>query len=50
MATLPYQSLAAGTPLFVRPDYVDSSWVPEAIDYGMLVDGGLWHERFANRD
>lgn len=39
-----------GTPLFVRPLYDDDSWVPILIDYGVLVDGGLWWERFENRD
>jgi hypothetical protein len=27
-----------GTPLFVRPLYDDSSWVPTLIDYGVMVD------------
>jgi hypothetical protein len=39
-----------GTPLFVRPLYDDGSWVPELIDYGVMVDASLWRERFENRD
>jgi len=38
-----------GTPLFVRPIYDDTSWVPTLIDYGVLVDARLWTERFQNR-
>jgi hypothetical protein len=39
-----------GTPLFVRPTYVDPTWIPATIDYGVLIDGSLWCERFRNRD
>jgi hypothetical protein len=39
-----------GTPLFVRPIYGDSTWVPEYLDYGVLVETGLWWEQFENRD
>jgi hypothetical protein len=37
-----------GTPLFVRPVYGDSSWQPESIEVGLLVDESLWFERLSN--
>jgi hypothetical protein len=40
----------AGTPLFVRPLYDGPGWTPTLIDYGVLVEGRLWWERFENRD
>ncbi|MCW2993637.1 MAG: hypothetical protein JWQ18_1132 [Conexibacter sp.] len=39
-----------GTPLLVRPTYDGDSWVPEYIDYCIVVDGQLRAERFHNRD
>ena len=39
-----------GTPLFVRPIYRDSTWVPAYLDYGLVVETGLRWERFENRD
>jgi hypothetical protein len=39
-----------GTPLFVRAIYRGSTWVPEYLDYGVLLGTGLWCERFENRD
>ena len=39
-----------GTPLLVRPTYDAESWVPEVIDYVLVVDGQLRVERFANRN
>jgi hypothetical protein len=39
-----------GTSLFVRPLYDDGSWVPALIDYGVMVETGLWEERFENQD
>ena len=43
-----YASLHSGTPLFVRPIYDGTTWVPSAVDYGLLADGELWFERFDN--
>ncbi len=37
-----------GTPLFVRPSYRGSTWLPTAIDYGLLLDGRVISERFEN--
>jgi hypothetical protein len=37
-----------GTPLFVRPIYGSPSWEPDELEYGLLVDGRLSCERFAN--
>jgi hypothetical protein len=39
-----------GTALFVRPAYVDATWIPATIDFGLLMDGRLRFERFINRD
>ena len=39
-----------GAPLFARPAYDDPTWVPVTIDYGVLIDGRLRYERFANHD
>jgi hypothetical protein len=43
-----YAALNPGTPLFVRAIYESSTWVPAALDYGLLRDGRLWCERFQN--
>jgi hypothetical protein len=43
-----YAALQPGTPLFVRPIYDTPSWVPAALDHGVLTKGGLWWGRFAN--
>ena len=43
-----YAARHCGTPLFVRPIYGDSGWRPEAVELGLLVDEGLWYERFSN--
>ncbi len=40
----------AGTGLFVRPDYEDPTWVPRSIEYGLLAEGRLRCESFANYD
>lgn len=37
-----------GTPLFVRPIYRDTSWVPSELEYGLLRPEGLLVERFRN--
>ncbi|MDX6699080.1 MAG: hypothetical protein QOE65_2477 [Solirubrobacteraceae bacterium] len=37
-----------GTPLFVRPVYTDSSWVPTQIEYGLVVANRVFVERFVN--
>ncbi len=39
-----------GTPLLVRPTYNGDGWVPETIDYCVVVDGELRVGRFDNRD
>jgi hypothetical protein len=39
-----------GTPLLVRPTYGGDGWVPEFIDYCIVVDDELRVERFRNRD
>jgi hypothetical protein len=39
-----------GTALFVRPTYDGPTWIPATIDYGLLIDEGLWCERFENHD
>ena len=39
-----------GTPLFVRPIYDGPTWVPAALDHGLLGDGRLWCERLINGD
>jgi hypothetical protein len=39
-----------GTPLLVRPTYDGERWVPEHIDYCVVVAGCLRVERFRNRD
>jgi hypothetical protein len=39
-----------GTPLLVRPTYGGERWVPERIDYYVVVAGRLRGERFCNRD
>ena len=44
-----YAARHPGTPLFARPIYGDSSWRPEAVELGLLVDERLWYERFSNR-
>jgi hypothetical protein len=36
------------TPLFIRPIYRSVTWVPDELDYGLLVDGRLQCERFTN--
>ena len=36
------------TPLYVRPIYETPGWTPTALEYGLLVDGRLWWNRFAN--
>jgi hypothetical protein len=43
-----YAAAHPRTPLFVRPYYDDTTWVPTTIDFGVLRDGGLWWERFRN--
>ncbi|HEX8052307.1 MAG TPA: hypothetical protein VF517_04885 [Thermoleophilaceae bacterium] len=45
-----YVARHPGTPLFVRPTYGDQTWIPVMIDYGLLVDGTLWSDRFENHD
>jgi hypothetical protein len=44
-----YAALNPGTPVFVRAIYDDSTWVPAALDHGLLRGGQLWCERFENR-
>lgn len=44
-----YAALNAGTPLFVRAIDDRSTWVPKALDHGLLRDGQLCCERFENR-
>jgi hypothetical protein len=39
-----------GTPLLVRPTYAADGWVPEFIDYCIVIDGDLRVERFLNHD
>jgi hypothetical protein len=41
---------APGTPLLVRPTYSDESWIPETIDYCVVIAGRLRAEHFSNRD
>jgi hypothetical protein len=38
-----------GTPLYLRALYSGPTWVPHAIEYGLLRSGRVWHERFENR-
>jgi hypothetical protein len=45
-----YLAANPGTPLFVRPAYVGPTWVPLTIDFGLVVEGRLWWERFDNTD
>ena len=44
-----YAASHPGTPLFVRPIYDGPSWQPAALDYGLLLPGRLWTERFLNQ-
>jgi hypothetical protein len=44
-----YAARHPGTPLFARPVYDDSSWRPESIEVGLLVDDSLRSERFSNQ-
>jgi hypothetical protein len=37
-----------GTFFFARPIYLDPTWIPHALEYGVLRDGALWVERFPN--
>lgn len=37
-----------GAPLFVCPVYDGPGWEPAWLEYGLVVDGRLWFERFAN--
>jgi hypothetical protein len=39
-----------GTRMFVRPTYLDSTWCPAELDYGILVGERLWNESFNNTD
>jgi hypothetical protein len=44
-----YAAAHPGTFVFARPLYNDMSWLPYALEYGVLMpDIGLWVEHFAN--
>ncbi len=43
-----YAARHPGTPLFVRLVYADRTWVPAAIELGLLRDGALQTELFTN--
>jgi hypothetical protein len=39
-----------GTFFFHRPSYDDDTWIPLALEYGVLIDGTAWWiERFENK-
>lgn len=44
-----YAAKHPGTLVFSRPIYADDTWVPHALEYGVLLpEPGLWVERFPN--
>ena len=44
-----YAARHAGTFVFSRPIYLDSGWVPHALEYGILLrEPQFWVERFPN--
>jgi hypothetical protein len=44
-----HAAMHPGTPLFVRPTYDGGGWTPAMLEFGLLLDTGLWCERFANQ-
>jgi hypothetical protein len=44
-----YAATHPGTPLFVRPTYDGGGWTPAALELGLLLDTGVWCERFSNQ-